>query len=352
MVGPLDSPSVTVARAFFIAATKSSEDEEDILPQEDGKSLLSVFSLFAKVFPEHVKVKFRDPAVNGRSGLTRLQFNKLGYTMYAKEQSRRVPAPHAKPGNPGYGFKRARWRSPIVNLEDDRIMLETLMSIGVSHDRCDFIRKLVNEYCIAWDLERRPSRPAGPGRPRSKSILKSSCSASGTSRHEELQDQPFPPKLHSPFQRDLPLIAWPSSLVVGQDLSLTSVQGFRTECLASEGFLHLQASGGPGADVHLKSTYTSLANDLSSLAIPRGISGNTLEVGSQGWSPTMEGLVQTEMMKLDAVYKFTYPGQQEISFADTAFGRPYLIPSSGPAIASASQAAASFAGSSIEYMCS
>lgn len=35
----------------------------------------------------------------------RLQFNKIGYEIYDKEQSRRVPAVRAKPGNPGYGFR-------------------------------------------------------------------------------------------------------------------------------------------------------------------------------------------------------------------------------------------------------
>jgi hypothetical protein len=34
-----------------------------------------------------------------------LQFNKIGYEIYDKEQSRRVPAVRAKPGNPGYGFR-------------------------------------------------------------------------------------------------------------------------------------------------------------------------------------------------------------------------------------------------------
>jgi hypothetical protein len=41
----------------------------------------------------------------GKGGLMRLQFNKIGYEIYDKEQSRRVPAVRAKPGNPGYGFR-------------------------------------------------------------------------------------------------------------------------------------------------------------------------------------------------------------------------------------------------------
>jgi hypothetical protein len=66
----------------------------------------------------------------------RLQFNKIGYEIYEKEQSRRVPAVRAsrhlhcrppadqltgrrrvqvraKPGNPGYGFRRAKWRNTM-----------------------------------------------------------------------------------------------------------------------------------------------------------------------------------------------------------------------------------------------
>ena len=160
--------------------------------------MLSVFSLFAQLFPEHVKVKLRDP--NVRSGLTRLQFNKLGYAMYAKEQSRRVPAPHAKPGNPGYGFKRARWRSPFQNTEDERILRETMISIGITPDRCEHVRHRVDEYRTAWDHERRPSRPAGPGRPRGKAPLSSPTSAASGDRSEAT---------HSPRALLAPL--WPDA---------------------------------------------------------------------------------------------------------------------------------------------
>lgn len=48
----------------------------------------------------------------------RLHFNKIGYQIYGKEQSRRVPSHRAKPGNPGYGFRLARWRDTLDNEED------------------------------------------------------------------------------------------------------------------------------------------------------------------------------------------------------------------------------------------
>ena len=41
-----------MARLFFRAATKLSEDQEDILPQEDSENLkLSVFYVFSGLFP-------------------------------------------------------------------------------------------------------------------------------------------------------------------------------------------------------------------------------------------------------------------------------------------------------------
>jgi hypothetical protein len=137
----------------------SPQDNEDILPQEDAPDLkLSVFYLFSELFPEFVCDKERDgpgsfslipralgaaswgyarrsasaerhmihgtrsslnlilhrfePLLTrsnltaaGKGGLMRLQFNKIGYEIYDKEQSRRVPAVRAKPGNPGYGFR-------------------------------------------------------------------------------------------------------------------------------------------------------------------------------------------------------------------------------------------------------
>ena len=96
----------------------------------------------------------------------RLQFNKIGYEMYDKEQSRRVPAVRAKPGNPGYGFRRARWRDTMGNGEDRRACENVLRGLGVSQERLDRIRQRISDFREEWDNVRRPSRPAGPGRPR------------------------------------------------------------------------------------------------------------------------------------------------------------------------------------------
>ena len=167
-LGNLDSRSVVVARAFFHATTKHSDDDEDILPQEDSLDVkLSVYGLFSELFPEHVVSK-ECGAITGKTGLTRLQFNKLGYEMYVKEQSRRVPAPRAKPGNPGYGFRRAKWRNVSDGAEDQGTMQETLQAIGIPRARCDYVRLRVDQTRVAWEQARRPSRPAGPGRPRGR----------------------------------------------------------------------------------------------------------------------------------------------------------------------------------------
>jgi len=167
--GNLDSRSVIVARAFFHAATKLSDDDEDILPQEDSAdgAKLSVYGLFSELFPEHVVSK-ECGSISAKAGLTRLQFNKLGYEIYVKEQSRRVPAPRAKPGNPGYGFRRAKWRNVSDGAEDQSTMQETLQAIGVPRTRCEYVRMRIDQYRIAWEYARRPSRPAGPGRPRGR----------------------------------------------------------------------------------------------------------------------------------------------------------------------------------------
>jgi len=156
-----------VARAFFQSATKLSEDNEDILPQEDGvDQKLSVFHLFSELFPEYANDKDRDGGNTGKSGLMRLQFNKIGYEMYDKEQSRRVPAVRAKPGNPGYGFRRARWMDTMENGDDRRACETVLRGLGVSQERLDRIRQRISDFREEWDNVRRPSRPAGPGRPR------------------------------------------------------------------------------------------------------------------------------------------------------------------------------------------
>ena len=165
--------AVTAAKTFFQAVTKSSNNVDDILPQEDGETRLSVYTLFSELFPEFVKVRnVSHPATNtnlpasSSNGLTRLQFNKIGYELYVKEQSRRVPSPHAKPGNPGYGFRQAKWRNTTEDIQDRIQMFELLSSIGISSARCEYIRERVEEFRRLWDLERRPCRCAGPGRPK------------------------------------------------------------------------------------------------------------------------------------------------------------------------------------------
>lgn len=96
----------------------------------------------------------------------RLHFNKIGYKIYGKEQSRRVPSHRAKPGNPGYGFRLARWRDTLRD-EEDRVHCEhTLRSIACSEEFIERVKAVVQEYHDKWERVRRPSRPAGPGRPR------------------------------------------------------------------------------------------------------------------------------------------------------------------------------------------
>lgn len=152
-----------LARVFFEAATKASPDSEDILPQEDGEDTrLSVFYIFAELFPEAVG----EHGAGAKNKRMRLHFNKIGYSMYGKEQSRRVPSLRAKPGNPGYGFRRARWRDTLEN-NADRTRCETILAeAGCDEERIQTVLRRVQEVRHEWDKARRPSRPAGPGRPR------------------------------------------------------------------------------------------------------------------------------------------------------------------------------------------
>ena len=152
-----------LALAFFTATTKSSTDNEDILPQEDSDMMkLSVFNIFASLFPEAVG----EHGAGVKNKRLRLHFNKIGYQIYSKEQSRRVPAVRAKPGNPGYGFRRARWRD-TTQLESDRQhCIQVLREVGCSEERISAVLDKVQGTCLVWDSIRRPSRPAGPGRPR------------------------------------------------------------------------------------------------------------------------------------------------------------------------------------------
>jgi len=163
-----ENTAVKIARAFFMAATVKSGDDEDILPQEDGPDeKLSVYYLFSELFPDQVTNKEGSDG-GSKNGLTRLQFNKIGYEMYFKEQSRRVPAPRAKPGNPGYGFKHARWRSPNSG-DDNRVCQQMLKPFVSDMSQMRHIIRRIEDFRIMWDACRRPSHPAGPGRGRKTS---------------------------------------------------------------------------------------------------------------------------------------------------------------------------------------
>mmetsp|Transcript_2704 Transcript_2704/g.2325 ORF Transcript_2704/g.2325 Transcript_2704/m.2325 type:complete len:414 (+) Transcript_2704:213-1454(+) len=152
-----------LARAFFLAATKMSDDSEDILPQEDSEEMtISVFGVFSGLFQEAVG----ENGAGAKNKRMRLHFNKIGYSMYGKEQSRRVPSLRAKPGNPGYGFRRARWRDTLNNAEDRHICETVLKDEGCEEERIKNILTRIQEVRQEWDRVRRPSRPAGPGRPR------------------------------------------------------------------------------------------------------------------------------------------------------------------------------------------
>jgi hypothetical protein len=152
-----------LSSAFFLATTKPSTDNEDILPQEDSDEMkLSVFSIFAGLFPDAVG----EHGAGAQNKRLRLHFNKAGYQIYSKEQSRRVPAVRAKPGNPGYGFRRARWRDTICQESDRQHCEKVLRDAGCSKQRILAVAQKVQETCLIWDNIRRPSRPAGPGRPR------------------------------------------------------------------------------------------------------------------------------------------------------------------------------------------
>eukprot|EP00960_Hanusia_phi_P022790 673506-Hanusia_phi.AAC.1 len=178
-VGFEDKENAYIARCFFKAATKQSNDCEDILPQECGEDVdHSVFYVFARVFPEIVGedgaggklwmhwISSDFLVLTAKNKRMRLHFNKIGYQIYGKEQSRRVPSLRAKPGNPGYGFKRARWRDTLHD-EEDKVHCDKIMrKLGCDEERILKAQILVQEIRYSWERARRPSRPAGPGRPR------------------------------------------------------------------------------------------------------------------------------------------------------------------------------------------
>ena len=122
-VGFEDQQNANLAKIFFKATTMRSSDSEAILPQHFGPSSdLSVFGAFSNAFPEIVG----PTGAGAQNRRMRLQFNKIGYKIYEKKQSRRVPSQHGKQGQPGYGFRGARWRDTLRN-EGDRLHCETLL---------------------------------------------------------------------------------------------------------------------------------------------------------------------------------------------------------------------------------
>ena len=72
----------------------------------------------------------------------------------------------AKPGNPGYGFRRARWRDTLENEADRKHCETSFAEAGYEEERIREVLARVQEVRYEWDRVRRPSRPAGPGRPR------------------------------------------------------------------------------------------------------------------------------------------------------------------------------------------
>ena len=165
-----DRRNAQLARVFIEACTRRSEHSEDILPQEAGPDGdCSPFHVFSLVFPEIVGKH----GSGRRNKRMRLHFNKIGYTIFQKEQSRRVPAAStsAKPGNPGYGFRRACWRDTIHNAEDSLHCDTTLRAIGCDEEQIQRAKVVVQEFRNLWERLRKSERRPGPGRPRKVHIV-------------------------------------------------------------------------------------------------------------------------------------------------------------------------------------
>ena len=84
----------------------------------------------------------------------RLHFNRIGYSLYGKEQSRRVPSLRAKPGNPGYGFRRARWRDTLENEDDRDRCRAVLREAGLQDERIQTIQERVQEVSDVFTARR------------------------------------------------------------------------------------------------------------------------------------------------------------------------------------------------------
>ena len=166
-IGFDDRNNAQIARVFFEATTKRSSDPEDILPQEGGNKAsedLSVFRVFSLQFPEVVGCG--DSGV-GACKLMRMHFNKIGFSIYGKEQSRRVPSRTDSTGSrSGYGFRRARWRD-VLNDADDSLCCEALLrTLQCDETRIRHIKAVVDEFRRTWEEVRRSVR-ASRKQPRS-----------------------------------------------------------------------------------------------------------------------------------------------------------------------------------------
>jgi len=58
----------------------------------------------------------------------------------------------AKPGNPGYGFRRARWRDTLNNAEDRHICETVLKDEGCEEERIKNILTRIQEVSITLFL--------------------------------------------------------------------------------------------------------------------------------------------------------------------------------------------------------
>ena len=166
-IGFDDRNNAQIARVFFEATTKRSSDPEDILPQEGGNKAsedLSVFRVFSLLFPEVVGCG--DSGV-GACKLMRMHFNKIGFSIYGKEQSRRVPSRTDSTGSrSGYGFRRARGRD-VLNDADDSLCCEALLrTLQCDETRIRHIKAVVDEFRRTWEEVRRSVR-ASRKQPRS-----------------------------------------------------------------------------------------------------------------------------------------------------------------------------------------
>ena len=166
-IGFDDRNNAQIARVFFEATTKRSSDPEDILPQEGGNKAsedLSVFRVFSLQFPEVVGCG--DSGV-GACKLMRMHFNKIGFSIYGKEQSRRVPSRTDSTGSrSGYGFRRARGRD-VLNDADDSLCCEALLrTLQCDETRIRHIKAVVDEFRRTWEEVRRSVR-ASRKQPRS-----------------------------------------------------------------------------------------------------------------------------------------------------------------------------------------